>query len=80
LTPQLAASFHASGGVLVSKVAKDSAAELAGLKAGDVILGAQDRILLNVAQLQSLLAAQKGTFVLKVVRTREPIVVSLNIQ
>jgi S1-C subfamily serine protease len=80
LTPQLAASFHASGGVLVSKVAKGSAAELAGLKAGDVILGAQDRILLNVAQLQTLLAAQKGTFVLKVVRTREPIVVSLNIQ
>jgi len=80
LTPQLAASFHASGGVLVSKVVKGSTAELGGLKPGDVILGAQERILLNVAQLQALLSEQKGMVVLKVVRTREPIVVSLNIQ
>ena len=80
LTPQLAASFHVTGGVLVSKVAKGSAAELGGLKVGDVILGAQERSVLNIAQLQSLFAAQKGTLVLKVVRTKEPIVVSLNLQ
>jgi S1-C subfamily serine protease len=80
LTPQLAAIFHASSGVLVSKVVKDSPAERAGLKAGDVIVGAQERTLLTVSQLQTLLATQTGTFVLKVVRTKEPIVVSLNIQ
>lgn len=80
LTPQLAASLQARGGVLVSKVAKDSVAERAGLKAGDVIIGTQERVLLSVAQLQAFLAAQHGNVTLKVVRTREPIVVSLNIQ
>jgi S1-C subfamily serine protease len=80
LTPQLAAILHARAGVLVSKVAKDSPAERAGLKAGDVIIGTQERALLNVSQLQAFLAAQHGTVALKVVRTREPIVVSLNIQ
>lgn len=80
LTPQLAANLHAGAGVLVSKVAKGSQAERAGLKAGDVIVGAQERPLLNVSQLQSLLATQHGTVVLKVVRTREPIAISLNIE
>ena len=80
LTPQLAAILHASAGVLVSKVAKESPAERAGLKAGDVIIGTQERALLNVSQLQTFLAAQHGKIALKVVRTREPIVVSLNIQ
>lgn len=80
LTPQLAAILHARAGVLVSTVAKDSPAERAGLKAGDVIIGTKERALLNVSQLQAFLAAQHGTVALKVVRTREPIVVSLNIQ
>ena len=80
LTPQLAAILHASAGVLVSKVAKGSPAERAGLKAGDVIIGAQERAPLNVSQLQAFLATQRGAVVLKVVRTREPIVVSLNIR
>ena len=80
LTPQLAANLNASAGVLVSKVAKDSLAERAGLKAGDVILAAQDRALSNVSQLQSVLATQQATIVLKIIRTKEPVVVSLNIQ
>jgi membrane-associated protease RseP (regulator of RpoE activity) len=80
LTPQLAASLQARGGVLVSNVAKDSPAERAGLKAGDVIIGTQERVLLSVAQLQAFLSAQHGAVTLKVVRTREPIVVSLNVQ
>ena len=80
LTPQLAASLQARGGVLVSNVAKDSPAERAGLKAGDVIIGTQERVLLSVAQLQAFLSAQHGPVTLKVVRTGEPIVVSLNIQ
>jgi len=80
LTPQLAAILQARGGVLVSNVAKNSPAERGGLKAGDVIIGTQDRVLLSVAQLQAFLSAQRGVVALKVVRTREPIVVSLNIQ
>jgi len=80
LTPQLAASLQARGGVFVSQVAKDSPAERAGLKAGDVIIGTQERVLLSVAQLQAFLSTQHGKIALKVVRTREPIVVSLNIQ
>jgi hypothetical protein len=80
LTPQLAAIFHASAGVLVSKVAKGSLAERAGLMPGDVITGAQERTLLNVSQLQALLASRRGQVVLKVVRSRNPIVVSLDIQ
>lgn len=80
LTPQLAAILHARAGVLVSKVAKDSPAERAGLKAGDVIIGTQERVLPNVSQLQAFLAAQHGTIALKVVRTRESIVVTINIQ
>ena len=80
LTPQLAAILSASAGVLVSKVAKGSPAERAGLRAGDVIVGTQQRPVGNVSQLQTLLSAQRGTVTLKIVRTREPIVVSLNIQ
>ncbi len=80
LTPQLAAILKASAGVLVSQVTAGSPAERAGLKAGDVIIGTPDRALLSVSQLQALLAAQHGTVALRVVRTREPMVVSFNIE
>lgn len=80
LTPQLAANFQVRGGVLVSKVVKDSPAERAGLKAGDVILGTPERVLFGVKQLQVLLSSQQGPITLKVVRTKEPIVVSLGVQ
>lgn len=80
LTPQLAALLHASAGVLVSKVAMGSPAARAGLKAGDVIIGTQDRTVRTVSQLQSLLATQKGTVVFKVIRSQEPIAVSLGVQ
>jgi len=80
LTPQLAAILQARGGVLVSKVVKDSLAERAGLKAGDVILGTPEKVLLSVEQLQVLLSSQHGPITLRVVRTREPIVVSLSAQ
>ncbi|MFY9555236.1 MAG: PDZ domain-containing protein [Blastocatellia bacterium] len=79
LTPQLAAILQARGGVLVSGVIKDSPAERAGLKAGDVIVGTQERVLLSAAQLQAYLSTQNGPVTLKVVRSKEPLVVSLNI-
>lgn len=80
LTPQLAAILQARGGVLVSTVAKNSAAERAGLQAGDVIVGAQERVLLSAAQLQAMLSSQRGVIGLQVVRRKEPIVVNLTFQ
>jgi len=80
LTTQLAAILQAKGGVLVSQVTRGSAAERAGLKAGDVIIGIQEQALLSISQLQSFLASRHGLVPLQVVRTREPIVVSLNLQ
>jgi len=80
LTPQLAAAFQAKGGILVSEVAKDSAADRAGLQTGDVIVGAQDQPLTTAAQLQALLAVQHGAVILKVIRRETAIVVSLNLQ
>jgi serine protease Do len=80
LTSQLATILEARGGVLVSSVAKNSPAERAGLKAGDVIVGTPERALLTAAQLQVLLSAKHGSIALKVVRDKQPVVVSLHLQ
>jgi S1-C subfamily serine protease len=80
LTKQLADNFQTHGGVLVTTVAAGSPAEKAGLKAGDVIVGTQERVLLHIAQLQAILSSQRGTITLRVIRTKEPIAVSLLIQ
>ncbi|HXU37994.1 MAG TPA: PDZ domain-containing protein [Blastocatellia bacterium] len=80
LNPQLAATLQARGGVLISSVAKNSQAERAGLKAGDVIIGSQERVLMSAAQLQALLSSQRSPISLKVVRNKEAIVVSLNLE
>jgi serine protease Do len=65
---------------LISSVATNSPAERAGLKAGDVIVGAQQRVLLSAAQLQALLSSPPPQITLKVVRNKEAIVVSLNLE
>jgi S1-C subfamily serine protease len=80
LNSQLAATLQARGGVLISSVATNSPAERAGLKAGDVIVGAQQRVLLSAAQLQALLSSPPPQITLKVVRNKEAIVVSLNLE
>jgi S1-C subfamily serine protease len=80
LTAQLATILKARGGVLVSNVAKDSPAERGGLKAGDVIIGASERVLLTAAQLQVLLSSERGPIALNVVRNKEPLVVNLHLQ
>lgn len=79
LTAQLAAVLEARGGVWVSDVAKNSPADRSGLKAGDVIVGTQDRVLLRAAQLQVLLSSQRGPIALSVVRNKATIVVNLNL-
>lgn len=80
INPQFAAILRARGGVLVSNVTKDSLADRSGLQAGDVIVGTQDSVLLNAAQLQALLSARRGAIPLNVVRNKQPIVLSLNLQ
>jgi len=80
LNAQLAATLQARGGVLVSSVTKNSPAERAGLKAGDVIVGTLERVLLSAAQLQALLSSERSPIALKVVRNKEAIVVSLNLE
>jgi S1-C subfamily serine protease len=80
LTPQLSKSLDARGGVMVSSVAKDSAAQRGGLKAGDVIVGIQESVLVKAAQLQALLSSRQGTVSLKVVRDKKPVIVSLKLQ
>ena len=80
LNSQLASILRARGGVLVSNVLKGSIAQRAGLKTGDVIVGTRTRMPLNAAQLQAFLSARHGAVALKIVRNKEPLVVSLNIQ
>lgn len=78
LTAQLASYFGVKGGVLVRKVESGSAAEAAGIKAGDVIAETTDNQSLNCAQLQALLTVNRGPIALKLVREKQPITVTLN--
>lgn len=78
LNPQLAGHFGAKSGVLIKAVAKGSAAERAGLKAGDVVVGADQREPLSTASLRSVFAYQKKILSLKVVREKQPIVIQFD--
>jgi membrane-associated protease RseP (regulator of RpoE activity) len=59
LGEQLADYFgvHGDGGVLVTEVAKDSPAETAGLKAGDIILSVENSKISDPADLMRLIRA-----------------------
>lgn len=78
LNPQLAGHFGAKRGVLIKAVAKGSAAERAGLKAGDVIVGSDQRASFSTASLRSVFAYQKKILSLKVVREKQPIVIQFD--
>jgi S1-C subfamily serine protease len=78
LKPQLADHFGAKNGVLIRTVVKGSAAERAGLKAGDVIVGAEQREPLTTASLRSVFSYQKKILSLKVVREKQPIVIQFD--
>lgn len=81
LSSQLAAKFNTLGnGILVSSVIKASVAERAGIRAGDVIVGSQERVIMGIPQLQVLLSNQRGKISLKLIRDGQPTVVNLNNQ
>lgn len=78
LTPQLAGHFGAKGGMLVDSVKKDSPADRAGIKAGDVIVGTQDRAPLTAGQLKEIFSMRRGLIPLKIVRSKQSLVIKVN--
>jgi S1-C subfamily serine protease len=79
LTPQLAAHFHVRGGALVVFVKPGSLADRAGLKAGDVIVGARDAQFPASAKVASMFSSRKGIIPLKISRNRKPMLISINL-
>ncbi len=72
MTQQLAASFGTPKSIFIANVNKGSAAELAGLKAGDVLVGAMGTPL-TCAQTESLFAKSPQSLTLKVIRENQPL-------
>jgi serine protease Do len=71
LTPDLAAYFGVSGGVLVSSVEADRPAAKAGLKAGDVITAIDGKAVKSPAQLVEQLAGKQGEVTISVTRDKK---------
>src|SRR5437867_3341539 len=83
LTDQLAGSFGVKegAGVLVAEVMKGSPADVAGLRAGDVVVELGGAPIKEVPDLQRRIAAVKPgqTMKLTVIRERKPVAVSVKI-
>jgi serine protease Do len=79
---QLAEFFGVKEGVLVRSVTKASAAEKAGVKAGDVITRIDDSIISAPQQISSALrnARSKGTVNVTVVRNRKEITLTVTLE
>jgi len=72
LSPQLADYFGAKdGGALVSSVAKDSAADKAGIKAGDVITSIDGDAVRDAEALTSEIAGKSGEVTIGILRDRK---------
>jgi len=82
LTADLAEYFGVKSGVLVSSVQKDSAAEKAGLKAGDVITAVDGRAVASASQLTAALPSGQGSHdvTLTVVREKKEMKVKATLQ
>lgn len=81
LSSQLAAKFNTLGnGILVSGVIKASVADRAGIRAGDVIVSLQERMIMNIQHLQVLLSDQRSEISLTVIRHGQPLLISLKNQ
>ncbi len=82
LGSQLAAFFGVKEGVLVRSVAPDSAAEKAGMRAGDVIVKVDGEAVTQVHEITSLVrsARNKHTFPVVVVRDKKEVTLSVTIE
>jgi serine protease Do len=80
--PQFAEFLGVKEGVLVKSVVKNSAAEKAGIKAGDVITKIGDTRVFNSHDITSTLRAnhQNQTFTVTVVRNKKEMQISVTIE
>jgi len=81
-TEQLAEFFGVADGVLVRSVRKGSAAEKAGIKAGDVITKVDDTHISNTTDITRTLRAMKTkkTFTVTIVRNKKEMPVSVTVE
>ncbi len=81
LGPQLAGYFGVKDGVLVRSVAKDTAAEKAGIKAGDVITKVDGSTVTTPNELVSAIhaASSKKSFPVELMRDRHETSVNVTI-
>ena len=81
LTPQLAEFFGVKEGVLVRSVLKDSAAEKAGIKAGDVITKVDQEKVTNASELSSAIrtARSKTSFPVQVMREHREMTLNVTV-
>ena len=79
LTPQLAEFFGVKEGVLVRSVVKDSAAEKAGIKAGDVITKVDQEKVTNASELSSAIRSSRSKTSFPVQVMREHREMTLNV-
>jgi serine protease Do len=82
LSTQLAEFFGVKEGVLVRSVSKGSAAEKAGIKAGDVIVKVDDQKVATPGEVTGAVrsARSKKTFPVTVVRSRKEMAVNVTIE
>ena len=79
---QLAEFFGVKDGVLVKSVVKNSAAEKAGIKAGDVVVKVEDSTVSNSQEITTALRAlgSKKTFTVTVVRNKKEIPLTVTME
>jgi serine protease Do len=81
LTPQLATYFGAKRGALVTSVNEGSAAEKAGIKAGDVITAIDGRTVEDTGDLQrALRGSESGEVSIEILRDRKPQTIKAKIE
>jgi serine protease Do len=83
LTPQLGEYFGVKDahGVLITSVRKESPAEKAGLKAGDVIVGIDSKEVASAEDVTRMVRAKsEGDLVIKVLRDRQPKTLTVHLE
>jgi serine protease Do len=82
LNPQLAEFFGAKDGVLVMSVTKNSAAEKAGIKAGDIIVRVEDAKVASSREITTALRGLKNRkgFPVTVIRNKKEMTVTVTIE